>query len=85
MDPSIIEERLRQGFPDARIGLKDLTGTGDHWSCTLVSGAFEGLNPVRRHQAVYACLTDLMAGDSAPIHALQLNTLTPSEAGEENP
>lgn len=83
MDPTVIEERLREAFPEADVRLRDLTGTRDHWSCTVISKAFEGLGLVRRHQAVYACLNDLMAGDSAPIHALQLNTLTPSEAQKE--
>ncbi len=79
MDENTIRERLLGAFPGAEIELRDLTGTRDHWGCTVITEAFEGLGLVGRHQAVYACLNDLMAGDSAPIHALQLNTLTPDE------
>ena len=83
MDENVIRERLAETFPGADIQLRDLTGTRDHWGCTVIADAFEGLGLVRRHQAVYASLADLMAGDSAPIHALQLNTLTPAEAEKE--
>ena len=83
MDETIIRERLLKSFQGAKVDLRDLTGTRDHWSCTIVSSAFEGMGLVRRHQAIYACLDDLMAGDSAPIHALQLNTLTPDEVAGE--
>ena len=83
MDENVICERILQTFPQAQIQLRDLTGTRDHWGCTVITDAFEGMGLVRRHQAVYACLNDLMAGDSAPIHALQLNTLTPAEVQKE--
>lgn len=49
---------------------------GGHFSLTVVSEAFRGQPRVRRHQAVYALLSDLIPGH---IHALQLRTLTPDE------
>ena len=49
---------------------------GGHFSLTVVSEAFVGQSRVRRHQAVYALLSDLIPGQ---IHALQLRTLTPDE------
>jgi len=80
MDSEQIEQRLQEAFPEAQIILADLTGTRDHWSCRIISTAFEGMNPIKRHQAVYAALGDWILGDSAPIHALQLATYTPEEA-----
>ena len=80
MEAEQIETRLAEAFPDAEILLADLTGTRDHWSCRIVSDAFSGLNPVQRHQRVYAALGDWILGDSAPIHALQLATYTPEES-----
>ncbi len=49
---------------------------GGHFSLTVVSEAFVGQSRVRRHQTVYALLSDLIPGQ---IHALQLRTLTPDE------
>ncbi|MBK8738540.1 MAG: BolA family transcriptional regulator [Betaproteobacteria bacterium] len=49
---------------------------GGHFSLTVVSEAFMGQSRVRRHQSVYALLSDLIPGH---IHALQLRTLTPDE------
>jgi BolA protein len=49
---------------------------GGHFSLTIVSEAFVGQSRVRRHQMVYALLSDLIPGQ---IHALQLRTLTPDE------
>jgi BolA protein len=49
---------------------------GGHFSLTIVSEAFVGQSRIRRHQTVYALLSDLIPGQ---IHALQLRTLTPDE------
>jgi stress-induced morphogen len=80
MESSQIEALLLSSFPDAEIALTDLTGTKDHWSCRIITEAFSGLNPVQRHQRVYAALGEHILGDSAPIHALQLATYTPQES-----
>lgn len=55
-----------------------------HFKLTLVSEAFEGMLPVRRHQTLYALLADELAG---PVHALALHTYTPAEwaaAGQQS-
>ena len=49
---------------------------GGHFSLTIVSDAFVGQSRVRRHQSVYALLSDLIP---RRIHALSLRTLTPDE------
>lgn len=49
---------------------------GGHFSVTVVSESFKGQPPIRRHQAVYALLADLIP---ARIHALQLRTRAPDE------
>lgn len=74
---SEIERRITAALPDARIELRDLTGTNDHWQAVIVSQGFEGQSPVARQRAVFAALGDLMNG---PIHALTLKTLTPAQA-----
>ena len=50
-------------------------GSESHFKLVIVSDEFEGLNAVKRHQAVYRSLGDLMQ----QIHALALHTYSPSE------
>lgn len=49
---------------------------GGHFYATIISGAFEGKTPVKRHQMVYEALGDMMRSD---IHALSIKAYTPSE------
>ncbi len=50
-------------------------GSESHFKAVVVSDQFAGLNAVKRHQAVYRALGDLMSS----IHALALHTYTPEE------
>ncbi|WGF87325.1 BolA family protein [Marinivivus vitaminiproducens] len=50
-----------------------------HFRVRIVAAAFEGKTQVARQRMVYAALDSLMRTD---IHALQLQTLTPAEAGD---
>ena len=71
-----LEARLKAAFPDGIFLVRDTTGAGDHFSARIVSARFEGLGPVDRHRLVYGVLGDAMRRE---IHALSLETLTPSE------
>ncbi|MDC7682241.1 BolA family transcriptional regulator [Asticcacaulis sp. BYS171W] len=51
-------------------------GGESHFSLTIVSEAFEGLNRVARQRLVNAALREELAG---PVHALSMTTLTPAE------
>jgi len=55
----------------------EVVGDGHHFEALIVSGAFEGLNRVKRHQLVYAALGGRMREE---IHALSMITLTPAES-----
>ncbi len=72
-----IAARIRASLPDARVELKDLTGTEDHWQATVVSTAFVGKSLIERHRLVMAALAAEMKG---PIHALTLEVRAPDEA-----
>ena len=50
--------------------------TESHFNITAVSAAFEDLNLVRRHQAVYKLLQQEMAGS---VHALAMHLYTEQE------
>lgn len=72
VEPDVVEQKLRDAFPDAsKLEVKDLTGGKDHYQAVVVCKSFEGKTRVQQHQAVYAALGELMAGD---VHALALET-----------
>jgi len=50
-------------------------GEQTHFKAVVVSEGFAGLSLIKRHQRVYACLSDLMG----KFHALALHTYTPEE------
>ena len=51
-------------------------GSESHFKVIIVATEFERLGLVKRHQAVYAALSELISGG---IHALALHTLSPKE------
>ena len=77
MKAEAIVERIRAALPDAKVELRDLTGTEDHWQATVISAAFAGKSLIDRHRMVMAALAAEMKG---PIHALSLEAKTPEEA-----
>ena len=70
-----IEALIRAALPDAQVTITDLAGDGDHYSAHVVSEAFRGLTPVKRHKLVYEALGGRMGGE---LHALQLKTEVPN-------
>jgi len=75
--PEAIVAKIRVMLPDARVELKDLTGTEDHWQAMVISASFAGKSLIDRHRMVMAALAEEMKG---PIHALTLDAKTPDEA-----
>lgn len=63
------ESHLHAGHPGARSG-------GGHFVVTIVSDAFEGANPLKRHRMVYDALNDIM---NTEIHALSIKAYSPRE------
>jgi len=72
-----IEDMIKQGITDADVKVSDPMHDGTHLSALIISPSFEGQTRVSRHRMVYAALGDAFDG---PIHALQMQTLTPEEA-----
>jgi stress-induced morphogen len=71
MSQTEIEQLIHEAFPDARVEVKELAGDGNHYSASVVSSAFRGVNKVKQHQMVYAALKGKMGGE---LHALALTT-----------
>jgi BolA family transcriptional regulator, general stress-responsive regulator len=66
----IDDSHLHAGHAGARDGR-------GHFRVRIVSGRFEGVPTLRRHQLVYGCLAEMMRTD---IHALSITALTPEQA-----
>ncbi len=49
---------------------------GGHYNLSIVSNAFIGTSRIKRHQMIYALLSDLM---QTKIHALAINAFTEQE------
>jgi acid stress-induced BolA-like protein IbaG/YrbA len=78
--PAAVAEELRRAVLAALPGAAVEVGIGSpgHYTLTVTSAAFAGLPRVRQQQKVYAAIAQLMAGDEAPVHAIdQLVTQTP--------
>ncbi len=85
--PSIaeIEARLRQTLAPLTLAVQDDSAQhaghagareGGHYSVTLVSARFTGLNRVARHRLVYHSMAELM---QQGIHALAIDARAPDE------
>lgn len=79
-----VRRQLEEAFQPEALEIADEShrhvghgATGAHLRVTLVSERFAGRSMVERHRLVYEALQGLLPG---PIHALRLQTLSPSEA-----
>mgnify|MGYP000053015905 CR=1 FL=1 len=75
MQAGEIEALIREGFPDAKIDIRDLAGDGNHYAATVIDESFRGKSRVQQHQMVYAALQGRMGG---VLHALALSTSAPA-------
>jgi acid stress-induced BolA-like protein IbaG/YrbA len=73
-----IKARVGDAIPGCRVAVE---GGGGHYTIEVVSDAFEGLTTLKKQRMVYRAIKELMAGDDAPVHAVDsLKTLTTAEA-----
>ncbi len=66
---------IEDGIPGAKVSVD---GDGYKYETTVISDTFEGLNTLKRHQAVYAAVNSAIT--SGELHALTITTKTPAEA-----
>ena len=84
---AMIRERLQQALPVQHLEVEDESHLhvghagakdgGGHFRVLVVSDAFGGLAPLKRHRLVYDAMGDAMRRDT--IHALSIRALTPPE------
>ena len=76
MDPQQIEQLIASQMPDAEV---EVSGGDGKYVANVTSDAFDGLNTLKRHKLVYACVNDQIA--SGELHALTIVAKTPAELG----
>ena len=74
MNPEQIEQLIASQMPDAEV---EVSGGDGKYVANVTSDAFEGLNTLKRHKLVYACVNDQIA--SGELHALTIVAKTPAE------
>lgn len=74
-----VTEAVRKAIEGAIEGAKaEVTGGGGHFNIAVTSPAFAGKTMVQSHRMVLGAIAHLMAGDTAPVHAVDsLKTKTP--------
>ncbi|MGL6161104.1 BolA family protein [Microbulbifer sp.] len=77
MQPEEIKALIEGHIPESHA---DVSFEGSHLMVTVVSSAFAGLSRLKKQQLVYAALGDKIADGT--LHAVQMQTLTPEEAGQ---
>ena len=63
-----LREAILSAIPDGTVHVTP--GSPGHFELTVVSKTFEGQSRVQQQQRVYAAIKDLMAGEMAPVHAI---------------
>ena len=72
-----IQACVQAHFGDAQVNVEE---QGGHYTITVVTEAMSGLSPVKRQQAVYAPLSDMIA--DGRLHAVNIRSYTPDEYGQ---
>jgi acid stress-induced BolA-like protein IbaG/YrbA len=66
-----IEEQVKQSIeaaiPESQA---QVDGGGGHFNIEVVSSAFAGKRILEQQRLVYSAIAHLMAGDTAPVHAV---------------
>ncbi len=66
-----IEQEVKEAIEAAIEGsTATVSGGGGHFEIEVVSDAFAGKRILEQQRLVYSAITHLMAGDAAPVHAV---------------
>lgn len=69
-----VKQMIQDQLPDAQISV---SGDGHKYEVEIISEAFAGLNTLKRHQLVYAAVSEAIT--SGQLHALTIRAFTPTE------
>lgn len=66
---------IKQAVTDAIPGaVVDVQGAGGHFTIDVVSASFEGKSSLQKQRLVLGAIKHLMAGENAPVHAVDTIT-----------
>ena len=66
-----ITDQITSAIADAIPGAEiTVSGSGGHFEIHVVSEQFTGKRIIQKHRLVLSAIKGLMAGDSAPVHAI---------------
>ena len=74
MDMTFFARQIEQHVPDSKA---TVSGDGSKFEAVVVSPAFAGLTPIKKHRLVYAALDE--HSKSGVLHALSIRAYTPEE------
>ena len=63
-----IEAAILGAIPDAKVTVAQ--PSGGHFTIEVISTMFEGKSSLAKQRLVYSAIKELMAGDRAPVHAV---------------
>jgi acid stress-induced BolA-like protein IbaG/YrbA len=64
----LVHDAIAEALPGAEVAVK--SGGAGHFEVSVVSSEFEGKTRVAQQRLVYAAITHLMKGETAPVHAI---------------
>lgn len=73
-----VEDLIKASLPGAQV---KVDGDGYKYHAEVISPEFQDLSKVKRHQKVYAAVSEAIA--SGELHALTISALTPGEVDDE--
>ena len=76
MTEESVKQRIKSILFGAQVQIMDTKGTSDYFSAVVISDAFEGKFLVKRHQMLYATVSDILIKE---LHVLQLKTYSYKE------
>lgn len=63
-----MQQAIEAAIPGAQVEVT--ASSPGHFEIKVASAAFAGKSMVQQQQMVYGAIKDLMAGDNAPVHAI---------------
>ena len=67
-----LEDIIKQSFPQATIGLRDLAGDEDHYALEIKDISFAGKSLINQHKMVKQALSQVM---ESKLHAITIKTI----------
>jgi len=79
MAPEELQTILQSQLVDCEV---KVSGDGYHYEVVAIGERFAGLSPVKKQQAVYGCISDLIVDGT--VHAVTIKTYTPEQWSDLN-